>query len=312
MHKAIVILGVLGAGGAAWAMETYVYEGWSPPATVRLKTFRRSLAAPPADAPAAVPAAIDPKSGKPTDAAAKPGVKPAATPAVPAKPEPPKGPPPVVRKVTDVKLVVAKSAQDFTLKMFREVHVDNEGTMARHSEGGKIYPYDGYKQLGLDLREKSDAFVIVPTPETPWLQIRTMLLEGQFNYAWNAFLGVAKAGEPDVLRLLPVQQAERPDDPMPEGKVFKVQMTSKDGPVALVVNDKKLTEFPSDLAAAWNEWSKANPDAADTSTPLKTHVVFEAPKGAPIRRVIEVIDVLRGIGITTERIGGEIPTRPRK
>lgn len=311
MNKAIVLLGALGAGGAAWAMQTYVYDGWKQPATVRIKTWRQSAgrapdapaaAQPAATDPAAKPA-VDPKSGKP---AAQP-VKPEA----PAKPEP-KAPPAKVRKVTDVKLVVAKNAQEFALPVFREVHVDFEGTMARHGEDGKVYPYEGYKQLGMDLRNKSDAFVIVATPETPWLQVRMMLLEGQFNYAWNAFLGVAKAGEPDTLRLLPIQQAERPDDPMPEGKVFKVQMTSKEGPVALTVNDRKLAEFPADLAAAWNEWAKANPDVADTSAPLKTHVVFEAPKGAPIARVIEVVDVLRGIGIKTERIGGELPTRPRK
>lgn len=302
MKPAIVVLGALLAGGAGWAMHTFVYSDWTPPTPTRLRAGLRS------GAPAAV-VPVEPAAAQPGAGTAKP--EPAKTPAKP-EPQKPAAPPVRVRKITDVKLVVARNAKDLTLPRMREVHVDLEGTMSWHGEGDKVVDYNGYSHLGKDLRTAPDAFVIVATPETPWLQVRTMLLEAQNNLAWNAFLGVAKAGEPDILRILPIPQAKRPDEPLPEGKAFRVVMTSKDGPVELTVNDKKLATFPSDLAAEWNDWKKANPDLADTTNPDTTKVVLEPPKGAPIARVIEVIDVLRGIGIQSERIGGALPTRPRK
>jgi biopolymer transport protein ExbD len=318
ISKGTVILLTLAAAGAGWAGQEYVYSGWTPPQTTRIKRAVRmggpvALTATPAPAdpstapagkgPGAAPAAKDPKAGKPA-------VAPTPAPA----PEPPKPEPPAakVRQVTDVKLCVAAHGQELTLPRFREVHVNEDGEMTWHGEGGKTTTYNGYKHLGEDLRRVPDAFVIVATPESPWGQIRTMLLEGQYNLAWNAYFGVAKEGEPDVLRLLPIPQTERPDEPLPEGTFFHIVMTSKDGPVELTVNDKKLEAFPADLAQAWNDWKKEHADLADTSKPEKSKVVFEAPKTATVARIVEVVDVLRGLGIESERLGGPALTRPRK
>jgi hypothetical protein len=310
INRAIVLFGAVGALAAAWATNEYVDDGSRPVPTYRLRgDFRLGGRARPAEpAPVPAPEAVA-KGVKPAAQPAAPGTKPEAAKPAAAKPAatpPVPAGPPKPRQIADVKLPVAAHAADLTFARFHEVHVDRENMMSRHAEGAKPAPYDDFKQLGADLRKDRDLpYVIVADADVPWRQVRDMLQRGQDNYVPNAYLGVAKAGEPDVLRVLPMPQTERSDAAMPAGDTFHIVLESKEGPAPRVTAGGKLVaSFPTDLAEAWNAWRKAHPDLADTSVPEKTRVVLESPRSASVAHVLLVLDVLRGLGIQSERLAG--------
>ena len=317
INKAVVVLGTLVAVGAGWASSPCRGTRWTPPASGSVRgNFRSGGGAPAtvADLGSSAPAA----DGSPPSDAGKPAVaKP--DPSKPAVKTPPVEAPaapqvaPKFRKISDVKLPVVQNSKELVLPKYREIHVDPENTMTWYGDKGQSLALEGFKHLGDDLRKNGgSAFVIVADVDVPWQQIRFMLQTGQNNYAANSFLGVARKEEADILRLLPLRQCERSDELMPEGDLFKILVESKSGAPVVSVDGKKIAAFPSDLAMAWNDWKAAHKDLADTSVPEKTRVLLEARNGASIGHVAQVIDVLRGIGIQTERLVGTLPSRPLK
>jgi biopolymer transport protein ExbD len=317
MNKGTVFLGFVVAAGLGYASAEFLDAG-PPTEQVRIRGgFRRgaeSIARLPADAPVD-PATVNPGTVKPGAPAPKPG--PDVSKPAPA-PEPAKvpAPPPVAvrtRVVKDVKLAFATNAKDYALKSPREVHVDLENSMTWYGDDGKTMAYKDLKHLGTDLRGKTGPqLVIVAATEVPWQQICLMIEQAQNNYAPAVHLGVARKEEPETLRVLPIPQCERSDEPLPEGKTFRMLLESKSGEPVISLDGRKLAAFPADLAAAWNEWKKANSDLADTTTPEKTRVILEAPRGASVEHVIRVIDVLRGLGIQSERYVVAAPMRKLK
>jgi biopolymer transport protein ExbD len=313
--KALVFVGMLAAAGAGWASAEFLDAGPKSPAVRIRGGFRTGgdlVVRLPADAPV-VPATVGPGTVKPGAAPAKPGPE-AAKPAA----EPPKVPaapaiPVRTRVVKDIKLPLAANAREYALKSPREVHVDLENTMTWYGDEGRTMVYKDLKHLSTDLRGKNDPqLVIVAAPEVPWQQICLMVEQAQNSSAPSVHLGVAAKDAPETLRVLPILQCARSDEPLPEGKSFRILLESKSGPPALSIDGRKIDAFPADLAAAWNEWRKANPDLADTSVPEKTRVVLEASRGAAVAHVVEVIDVLRGLGIQTERYVIAAPMRKLK
>lgn len=312
MNKAIVLLGTLAAVGAGWAAQEHVFTEVPPPRTRLRGDFRHggggSSVAPSAGVPGApaVPAPVAPAA----PGAVKPAA-PTAPVAAPPKVEPPKPPAPI-RRVTDPVLAIVANSVEVPAGKVREVHVDIENLMTRPDAKGKT-EYKDFKHLGADLRaNEGAAFVIVADAQVPWRQVRDMLVAGQNNYATNAFLGVARKDDPTLLRCLPITQTARSDDPLPAGATFQVKIESKEGAPVVSVDGRKLETFPSDLALAWSDWKKAHPDLADTSDPATTHVVLDVPKSARVGVVVQVFDVLRGIGIRSERLTGDAAFRAMK
>lgn len=309
INRALVVVMTLVAAGAGYASAEYLDNGPKPEKRRIRGGFRSGVVvAVPLPDPAALPV---------PDAPAKPGdaVKPAPAKPEPAKPAVPVAPaiPVRVRVVKDVKLTAVANAKDYVLKAAREVHVDEENTMTWFGDEGKTMQYKDMKHLETDLRGKSNPqLVIVPAPNVSWQHISLMITAAQNNYAPEIYLGVASKDAPETVRILPFTQCQRSDEPLPDGKLFRITLEKKDGPPQLSIDGKKLEAFPADLAAAWAAWSKANPDAADTSIPEKTRVVLDAPRGAAFSQVVQVIDALRGMGIQTERCSTAAPMRKLK
>lgn len=293
IQKGLVLVSVLAVGGAA-----FLTHDWPAPERTRLRgDFRRAgrSAAPQAPGPVVAAPAAAPEPVKPT----------------PAKPEPPK-PAVRVRTIDDVVLPVAANAQDLTFPKMSEVHVDLEGQITWHG-GGTVNAMKTFKMLGDGLRQRSsDPLVLVADAQTPWQTIRFALLTAQDNYVEDVWIGAASSKEPKALRVLPLRQSPRSDDPLPTGDVFTVAVkATAAGAPEVTVQGQKLAAFPADLAAAWAAWKKAHPAAADTSSPAKTRVILEAPRSTPLAAVVAVLDVMRGIGIASERLSGQIPARPK-
>lgn len=294
MHKGLLFLSVPAALAAAWFSAE-----WPEAAKSRLRgTWRKDRGA--------VGATAEPASPVAAEVPAAPS---------PAKPEPPKTevPKPVrVRTIDDVTLPVAANGRDLTLPKASEIHVDVEGAMSWHG-GGDVRAMKTFKMLGEGLRQRSnDPLVLVADAQTPWQTIRYALLCAQDNYVSDAYLGVASAKDPKTLRILPIRQTPRSDDPPPTGDVFAVAVkAAADGVPEVTVDGKALQDPAKELPAAWTAWRKAHPALAETKDPEKTKVVLEAPRSTPVATVVAVLDLMRGAGIETERYAGTLPARPK-
>jgi biopolymer transport protein ExbD len=305
MNRAVVVLGIAAALGAAW-----LTKDWPNPERTRLRGHLRT---PRADVPDAPDAAPVPGTADPAAAAKEPGkaAGEAAKKPEPAKPEPPK----VevrVRTIEDLALPTSAQGKPLTLPRINEIHVDLEGQITWHA-AGEAKAMKTYKMLGDGLRQRtSDPTVFAVDAQTPWQTVRHLLLLGQDNFTTDVHLGVATEKEPKTLRTLAIRQTPRSDDPLPEGDVFTVAVRAEaSGAPEVTVQGTKIASFPADLALAWNDWRKAHPDAADTKDPEKTRVVLEAHRAAPLGTVVRVLDVLRGIGVESERLSGQIAPRPK-
>jgi biopolymer transport protein ExbD len=289
-HKLLVLAGIAAAAGGA-----YLAQGWPETERTRVRgTWRKDRGAA-ALAPVAVAA--------PAPAPEKPKAE-------PPKPEPPK--PVRVRTIEDVTLPVAAGGRDLTFVKCSEIHVDAEGAMTWHG-GGDVRPMKTFKMLGEGLRQRpNDPLVLVADAQTPWQTIRFALLAGQDNYVTDVYLGVASAKERKTLRILPLRQSPRSDDPAPTGDVFTVAVkASASGAAEVSVGGRPLADGTKGLAVAWAEWRKAHPALGDTKDPEKTKVLLDAPRSTPVATVVEVLDAMRAAGIETERYAGAVPARPK-
>ena len=216
-----------------------------------------------------------------------------------------------LREISDVALCLADKAKDPTFKKSCEIHIGIDGELSWHV-GDKSRDINSLKDLRQSLGVKAHIpdVVWVPDRDTVWMQVRLATLAAQKSLRGQLWLGCAKTDDPTLLRVLRFHQMEEAKPERPAGPSFIVGVKEVKSKAQISVNGQVIETFPSDLAIAWNEWKKQNP-GADTSVPGTTPVVLDAHRFAPCSMVIEVIDVLRGIGIEHEFLEGDLGRRGR-
>jgi biopolymer transport protein ExbD len=301
MNRAVVVLGALAAAGLGWwtsqwlepQPQSFVRKGW------------RSRAALPADPVEEPPPSAEP-GPTPEPAASSPPEtvtpEPAAV-AAPVAPAPPVARLPVIelKDVVDVRLPFARTASPPRFVRASQIHVLADESMAWVS-AGQSKDQSSFDQIRKGLAARTaDPLVVVAHPETSWQQVRGIVEAGQRAGVRKTWIGAALEAEPTKLRVLSFDQPETPDEPLPGGPQFRVSVSDDDAhPYA--VDGEPVTDFPVDLAAAWSAWRREHRDAADTKSPLTTRVVLEIDRSAPWQRVVALVDVLREIGVESERV----------
>jgi len=303
MQRTTVVIAFVASLGLAYATAD-----WKTPPQHRVHTRGQRFAVQtpesgtePGDVEPAAPAAGAVEPSQPTP---QPDPEPKREPKPRAKIE--------LKTITDVTLCVAENAQDPTFRRSCEIHLDMEGERTWHA-GGKTVELATLKKLksGLDNKFDIENVVWVPDQFTNWQAIRDVTFAAQKAGRGAFWIGVAKADEPTTLRMLSFRQEATDDLEQPGGDVFTIYVKEVEEKLHIEVNGKQLEDFPAGLALAWNEWKSAHPDA-DTSAPEKTPVVLDAHRWTPCQMVVNVLDVLRGLGIECQMLAGDLGQRRRR
>ena len=281
MNRALVLLGVVVAGGLAYATKDF-----ASPELGRVRGAFRSGGRGPALEVGAVAEGVGPAAAK------------VEIPSIP------------LRTVGDVTLPVAAYGHAPNLIRANEIHLDAQEVMTWYG-GTKSVPQESYAKLKAGLYQRySYPVVIVADAAADWQAVRWIAQTAQDSTITDVWLGVAKSDEPDKLRLLSLRQPRAGTDELPEEETFVVAIDDGEGTIVVSANGEPVATLPADLAMSWGNWRKAHKEA-DTSKPETTVVVLEAAGTVPVGKVVEVLDVLRGLGIQSERLTGSMAPRPR-
>ena len=229
------------------------------------------------------------------------------TPVLPETPVAPGAPPaePDIVSITDVALAVVDNS---TLPMFKvsntvRLHVDMEGliywvTASNRTEMNTQSHL--FRNIG-STTNRDRPLLIVSDEFTNWQYVKDTLATADKVGTQEVYLGVADIENKTTLRLLRVMPSP-PSDEAREGD-FVIRVSEGEGGPAVEVNGEQIETFPIDLALAWGEWRKENPDA-DVSLSPNCKVVLDAHRFTPTGYVARVVGVLRGLGIEAERFVG--------
>jgi hypothetical protein len=310
MNKLAVIVGTLVAVSLAFVTA----DMESPPQ----RRIRRGALHAGAN-PAVAPTPADPASaGEPGDAAGSDAPK--KDPEKDPEKDPGKKPDPdqaeyVSHEVKDFDLCIADNGKPPSVGRVVELHIGMEGEVFWYASSGSV-EMGSDKDLSKRLTQRmGHHLVLVPHQETVWMRFREIAeVTTQGGFGPRTWLGVASSDEPRMLQFLPFLLDHDRDPELIEGRpYFRVYVKEgQGGEPEYTVGGQRIESFPADLAIAWNEWSKDHPQMAkDTSDPDTSPVVLDAHRFTPMKLIVPVIDVFRGLGIESERMGGGVPKRRR-